>query len=55
MAVQPIVAAIVACRDISYAPLDRFPFDLGFGLVAYGGGRPSTDRWREVVNYRALA
>ncbi len=44
-----IVAAIVACGDIPYAPLDRFPFDLGFGLVAYGGGRPSSDKWREVL------
>jgi hypothetical protein len=44
-----LTAAVVACGDILYAPLDRFPFDLGFGLVAYGGGRPTTDRWREVL------
>jgi hypothetical protein len=44
-----LVAGIAACGDIPYAPLDRFPFDLGFGLVAYGGGRPSADRWREVL------
>jgi hypothetical protein len=44
-----LVAAIVACGDIPYAPLDRFPFDLGFGLVAYGGGRPSSGKWREVL------
>jgi hypothetical protein len=44
-----LVAAIVACNDILFSPLDRFPFDLGFGLVAFGGGRPSTDRWREVL------
>ena len=44
-----LVAAIAACGDILYAPLDRFPFDLGFGLVPFGGGRPSTDRWREVL------
>jgi hypothetical protein len=44
-----LVAAIVACGDIPYAPLDRFPFDLGFGLVAHGGGCPSTDRWHDVL------
>lgn len=44
-----LTAAVVACGDILYAPLDRFPFDLGFGLVAYGGGRPSTGKWREVL------
>jgi hypothetical protein len=49
-----IVVAIVACGDIPYAPLDRFPFDLGFGLVAYGGGRQSTDQWRHVLQSGAL-
>jgi hypothetical protein len=49
-----IAAGVVACGDILYAPLDRFPFDLGFGLVAYGGGRPSTHKWREVLVTRRL-
>ena len=43
------MAAVCAHGDILYAPLDNFPFDLGFGLQFGGGGRPSCAEWKRVL------
>ena len=48
------VAALVSQGDVPYAPLDNFPCDLGFGLQAYGGGRPSAGCWRVVLETGGL-
>jgi hypothetical protein len=43
------VGAVLSHGDIPYAPLDRFPFDLSFGLAIGGAGRRATDAWRKVL------
>lgn len=47
MTLGPLMAAVVAQNDIDYAPLSRFPFDLGFGIT--DGGIPATEAWRELL------
>ncbi|MCJ2068307.1 hypothetical protein MKK75_05705 [Methylobacterium sp. J-030] len=42
-------AAVVAHGDIPFRALDRFPYELEFGLVAHGGGRPAGDAWRRLL------
>lgn len=45
-----LVVAVLAWGDISFASLDRFPFDLAFGVSAYGGARPTSPTWRHVLD-----
>ena len=47
-------AALVAHGDIPHTLSDSFPFDLSFGLMAYGGGTPSGGQWRRVIETGAL-
>ena len=47
-------AALVAHGDIPHTLSDSFPFDLSFGLQFGGGGRPSSNKWREVLVTGAL-
>ena len=45
---QAFVAAILAHGDVPYRPLERFPYELGFGLIVHGG-RPAKHGWRGVL------
>lgn len=48
-------AAAVAHVDVPYAPLVRFPHELGFGLALGGTGRRAADRWKQVLATGKLA
>jgi hypothetical protein len=44
------VAACLAAGDVRHTIGVRYPFDVGLGLKAYGGGRPATgNAWRNVL------
>jgi hypothetical protein len=47
-------AALVAHGDITFAPLDRFPYDLAFGLRDGDAGEAVGDGWRAVLASRKL-
>ena len=47
-------AAVLAHGDIAYRSLERFPYDLGFGLVVHGG-TPARDGWRRVLDTGLIA
>jgi hypothetical protein len=46
---RPWVAALAAHGDVPYSRLDRFPYDLAFGLHYGGAGRAASDAWRHVI------
>jgi hypothetical protein len=41
--------AVAAHGDIPHTPLDRWPYDLSFGLQYGGAGRRAVDSWRKVL------
>jgi hypothetical protein len=43
------VAAVVSQGDILFAPLDRFPFGLAFGLTGFTSSHCLPGRWREAL------
>jgi len=45
----PFTAAVLAQADVAHTMSDNFPCDLSFGLQFAGGGRPSSDCWRSVL------
>lgn len=49
ISLAPFTAAILAHGDIAYCDLERFPYDLAFGLLVGGTGRPAADAWRGVL------
>ena len=42
-------AAVLAQNDVDHTMSDRYPFDLSFALQFAGGGRASSEKWREAL------
>jgi hypothetical protein len=45
----PFTIAVIAHNDIPFAPLDRWPLEMSFGLQVGGGGRRASDAWKRVL------
>ena len=45
----PLVAAAIACGDVTYSPLERFPHDIALGFVEGTDRPPAKNLWRRVL------
>jgi hypothetical protein len=43
-----LVAAAIACGDIAFSSPDGFPH-ISLGLMAHGGGAPSSEKWKSAL------
>jgi hypothetical protein len=50
MSLSAFVAALVSHGDIAFAPIDRFPYDLAFGLRHGGVGHRANAAWKRVLS-----
>jgi hypothetical protein len=55
ISLPPVTAAIVAHGDIPFAPLDRHPHDVSFGLRDGDVGTPASDGWRKILTTGKVA
>lgn len=47
---RAFTAAVLAQNDVDHTMSERYPFDLSFALQFAGGGRASSEKWRDVLD-----